>query len=43
MLHAKEPHGYTLLHHAERGEEEALEVKEYLMSLGLKETRILLY
>lgn len=42
-LHAKGPHGYTLLHHAERGGEEALEVKDYLESLGLKETRIKLY
>jgi len=43
VLHAKGPHGYTLLHHAEKGEDEALEVKEYLISQGLKETRILLY
>ena len=42
-LHAKGPHGYTLLHHAEKGGEDALEVKEYLESLGLKETRIKLY
>jgi len=43
VLHAKGPHGYTLLHHAEKLGEDALEVKEYLMSLGLKETRVLLY
>lgn len=43
VLNAKGPHGYTLLHHAEKGGDEALEVKEYLMSLGLKETRVLLY
>jgi hypothetical protein len=42
-LHAKGPHGYTLLHHAVKGGEDALEVKEYLESLGLKETRIPLY
>lgn len=42
-LHAKGPHGYTLLHHANQGEEEALEVKEYLISLGATETRIMLY
>lgn len=42
-LHAKGPHGYTLLHHAERGGDEALEVKEYLKSLGAKETRVALY
>lgn len=42
-LHAKGPHGFTLLHHAERGGEEAQEVKEYLISLGAKETKIPLY
>ena len=42
-LHAKGPHGFTLLHHAIRGGEEALEVKEYLESLGAKETKIALY
>lgn len=31
-LHAKGPHGFTLLHHAEKGGAEALEVKEYLLS-----------
>ena len=43
LIHAKGPHGYTLLHHAEQGGSEALEVKEYLISLGLKESRIPLY
>ncbi len=42
-LHAKGPHGYTLLHHAEKGGEEALEVKEYLISLGAKESIVALY
>lgn len=42
-LHAKGPHGFTLLHHAEKGGEEALEVKEYLITLGAKETKIALY
>ena len=42
-LHAKGPHGFTLLHHAERGGEEALEVKEYLISLGARETKVPLY
>jgi hypothetical protein len=32
-----------LLHHAEKGGEEALEVKEYLLSLGAKETKVALY
>jgi hypothetical protein len=43
ILHAKGPHGLTLLHHAIKGGEEALEVKDYLMSLGAKETKIPLY
>lgn len=43
LIHAKGPHGYTLLHHANKGEDEALSVKEYLLSKGLKETRIPLY
>nr|WP_321236449.1 hypothetical protein [uncultured Psychroserpens sp.] len=43
LINAKGPHGYTLLHHAEKGGEEAKETKEYLMSLGLKETIIPLY
>ena len=42
-LHAKGPHGFTLLHHAIQGEDEALEVKDYLISLGAKETKIPLY
>ncbi|MHA7055659.1 hypothetical protein ACWGOQ_0000450 [Aquimarina sp. M1] len=42
-LHAKGPHGFTLLHHAKRGEEDAKEVTEYLISLGAKETKIKLY
>ena len=40
ILHAKGPHGFTLLHHSEKGGEEALEVKKYLKFLGAKETRI---
>lgn len=42
-LHAKGPHGFTLLHHAERGGDDALEVKEFLISLGAKETKVALY
>ena len=42
-INAKGPHGFTLLHHAEKGGEEALEVKELLLSLGAKETKIDLY
>jgi ankyrin repeat protein len=43
LIQAKGPHGYTLLHHAQKGGDEALEVKAYLESLGAKETRIDLY
>ncbi len=42
-LHAKGPHGFTLLHHAQEGGDEALAVKEYLESLGAKETKTALY
>lgn len=42
-LHAKGPHGFTLLHHAERGKEDAEEVLEYLKSLGATETKVKLY
>ncbi|WP_299433487.1 ankyrin repeat domain-containing protein [uncultured Aquimarina sp.] len=42
-LHAKGPHGFTLLHHAQRGGDDAKEVAEYLVSLGAKETKIKLY
>jgi ankyrin repeat protein len=42
-LHAKGPHGFTLLHHANKGGDEALAVKDFLMSKGLKETRVALY
>ncbi|QNJ98506.1 ankyrin repeat domain-containing protein [Constantimarinum furrinae] len=42
-LNAKGPHGFTLLHHAIKGGEDAIEVKEYLESLGAVETKIELY
>jgi len=42
-LNAKGPHGFTLLHHAEKGGEQALEVKDYLLSLGAVEKKIALY
>jgi hypothetical protein len=38
-LYARGPHGFTLLHHANRGGEEAKELVEYLQRKGLKETR----
>jgi len=42
-LNARGPHGLTLLHHANQGGDGALEVKDYLLSQGLKETKIALY
>ncbi|MBS4063420.1 MAG: hypothetical protein KGZ74_02620 [Chitinophagaceae bacterium] len=38
-LNARGAHGYTLLHHAQRGGEDAKELYDYLQSKGLKETR----
>ena len=39
-LNAKGPHGFTLLHHAQRGGEDAKELLDYLQSKGLKETKV---
>lgn len=39
-LNAKGPHGYTLLHHANRGGDDAKELAEWLKSKGLTETRV---
>lgn len=38
-LMARGPHGFTLLHHAQRGGEDARQLLEYLQSKGLKETK----
>jgi hypothetical protein len=43
LLNSKGPHGFTMLHHAVKGGEEAKPVAEYLQSLGAKETRIDFY
>ncbi|MBC8048087.1 MAG: ankyrin repeat domain-containing protein [Fimbriimonadaceae bacterium] len=40
LINMKGPHGFTPLHHAIQGETNALEVKEYLESLGAKETKL---
>ncbi|MGZ8537796.1 MAG: hypothetical protein ACXWV9_05990 [Flavisolibacter sp.] len=40
LLNSLGAHGYTLLHHANRGGEDAKELLEYFNSKGLKETRI---
>jgi hypothetical protein len=42
-LKALGPHGFTLLHHAQKGGDEAREVKEFLISLGATETKVGLY
>ena len=42
-LFMKGPHGFSLLHHANKGGEEAGELAAYLQQLGLKETRFNLY
>lgn len=43
LLNSKGPHGYTLLHHAEKGEGDAEELLKYLTDKGLKEKRVMLY
>lgn len=42
MLNSKGPHGFTPLHHANKGGEDAAKVKELLLSLGAVETKITL-
>ncbi len=42
LLNAKGPHGFTPLHHAIQGKEDAEKVKKYLQSLGAVETKIAL-
>lgn len=41
LLNSKGPHGFTMLHHAQKGQ--AVAVEEYLKSLGAAETRIDFY
>jgi hypothetical protein len=43
LLNSKGPHGFTMLHHAQKGGAESVPVVEYLQSLGAKETRIDFY
>lgn len=43
LLNSKGPHGFTMLHHAQKGGEESKEVLTYLQSLGAVETRIDFY
>jgi hypothetical protein len=43
LLNSKGPHGFTMLHHAQKGGEESKGVADYLVSLGAKETKIDFY
>ena len=40
LINAKGAHGFTLLHHAERGGEKAKELYDYVLSKGLTEKQI---
>ncbi|MBO6525258.1 MAG: hypothetical protein JJ971_15625 [Balneolaceae bacterium] len=43
LLHSLGPHGFTFLHHAQRGGDNALELVEYFERKGLRETKVSLY
>lgn len=43
LLNSKGPHGFTMLHHAQKGGEQSKPVVDYLQSLGAKETKIDFY
>jgi hypothetical protein len=43
LLNSLGPHGFTMLHHANKGGEESKPVADYLLSLGAKETRFNIY
>lgn len=43
LLNSKGPHGFTMLHHAQKGGEESKKVEEYLQYLGAKETKVPFY
>jgi len=43
LLNSKGPHGFTMLHHAQKGGEDSKPVVEYLQSLGATQTRIDFY
>lgn len=40
LIFAKGAHGFTLLHHAKKGGENAVELHDYLQSNGLTETKV---
>ncbi len=41
-LSARGPHGFTFLHHAQKGGEDGKELLDYFQSKGLKETKVAL-
>ena len=41
-LNARGPHGFTFLHHAQKGGDDAKELLDYFQSKGLKETKVAL-
>lgn len=43
LLNSKGPHGFTMLHHAQKGGEDASAVVEHLRSLGATKTRMDFY
>lgn len=43
LLNSKGPHGFTMLHHAQKGGADSVAVAEYLQSIGAKDTRINFY
>jgi hypothetical protein len=43
LLNSMGPHGFTMLHHANKGGDEAKAVVDYLTSLGAKETKLDFY
>lgn len=43
LLNSKGPHGFTMLHHANKGGDSSMAVAEYLKSLGAKETKLDFY
>lgn len=43
LLNSKGPHGFTMLHHAQKGGDTSKDVVSYLQSLGATETRIDFY
>jgi ankyrin repeat protein len=40
LIYARGPHGLTLLHHAQKGGDDAKELLDYLQSKGLKEIKM---